>query len=38
MTSLDGESGYDHILLNPNSRQYFGIQFAGTRLKLATNF
>ncbi|CAG2246538.1 unnamed protein product [Mytilus edulis] len=29
MASLDDKSGYDHILLNPNSRQYFGIQFAG---------
>ncbi|VDI58269.1 Hypothetical predicted protein [Mytilus galloprovincialis] len=29
MAPLDDKSGYDLILLNPNSRQYFGIQFAG---------
>jgi len=27
MTSLDDKSGYDHILLHPNSRKYFGLQF-----------
>lgn len=29
MTTVDGKSGYDHILLSENSRKYFGIQFAG---------
>ena len=29
MASLDDQSGYDRILLNSNSRQYFGIQFSG---------
>ena len=29
MTSLDDKSGYDHILLHPNSRTFFGIQFGG---------
>ena len=29
MTSLDDKSGYEHIFLHPNSRKFFGIQFAG---------
>lgn len=27
MTSLDDKSGYDHVLLHPESRKYFGIRF-----------
>lgn len=29
MSSLDDKSGYDHILLKPSCRTYFGIQFGG---------
>ena len=29
MSSLDDKSGYDHILLHPRSRPYFGIQYGG---------
>ena len=29
MSSLDDKSGYDHILLHPRSRPYFGIQYRG---------
>lgn len=29
MTSIDDKSGYDHVLLSENSRNYFGIQFRG---------
>ena len=29
LASLDDKSGYDHIFLNPASRKFFGIQFAG---------
>jgi hypothetical protein len=29
MSSLDDKSGYDHILLDEDSRKYFGLQFGG---------
>lgn len=29
MTSIDDKSGYDHVLLSENSRNYFSIQFRG---------
>lgn len=29
MLTLDDKSGYDHILLHPDYRKYFGIQFGG---------
>jgi hypothetical protein len=29
MSSLDDKSGYDHILLDEDSRTYFGLQFGG---------
>lgn len=29
MSSLDDKSGYDHILLDENSKKYFGVQFGG---------
>jgi hypothetical protein len=29
MSSLDDKSGYDHILLDEDSRKYFGLQFDG---------
>ncbi|VDI64552.1 Hypothetical predicted protein, partial [Mytilus galloprovincialis] len=29
LSSLDDKSGYDHILLHPHSKMYFGLQFGG---------
>lgn len=36
MSCLDDKSGYDHILLHENNRNYFGIQFGGFYLVFNT--
>jgi hypothetical protein len=36
MSSIDDKSGYNHILLHPDSRKYFGLQFGGWYLVFNT--
>lgn len=36
MASLDDKSGYDHTLLHPDSRCYFGLQYGGWYLMFNT--